>query len=261
MLNYQDDCEVLDVSQVDSAKTRKKDRAREHQQDSKRKVEKRGLFGEFSDSITGDDIPLEPETVREGGRDFPSGDEHIAALNKSNVAETGAVSEMIRRSLFGASTLFRFLINYGIIWPCTDICIRYLSLVAHRVDLTKYVARVAPGKGGVTLRWRRGERGDRIEKFTEIAKHLALNQKNLAFTYSCSGKLSAHKPGDVANNCFQRYRWRRCWLYGGPPEVHPPPSMPIHRNVDTAVLCSRAEDDAPGSSDDVRVPPRPWGIS
>ena len=135
-----------------------------------------------------------------------------------------------------------------------------LALLAIRVDLSKYVVRVSPAKGVVTLRWRWGERDDHNEKFVEIASLLALDPSSRAFNYSCSGKLSAHKPEDIANNCVQWYHWHRCWLYGNPPEVHLPPSMPIPRHVATAVLCSRLVDDVAESSNANRVPPRPRDI-
>ena len=119
VLNYSGVCEVVDVSKVDPSKTRKKDRARQQKQPSKRTPEV-----EDTDVLGGGDIPSETETVLEGEHDCPSEDEYVAALNKSNVAETTAVSEMISRSLRCVSVV-SILIYYGSS-VLTDVWIWYL---------------------------------------------------------------------------------------------------------------------------------------
>ena len=224
-LMYSENCEVVKVSDVDPRITKAKDRARE---ECEGKESEAIGTGKRSSSITeqvddtfspgkcvnasSTDEVSETETVLEGEVDCPSDDEYVRALRFSNLAETDAIREMITRDPFVPSdlvcsacvgTLFIILMYLVFCWAHEQ----------SRVDLTRYVVRVAPEKGVVTLRWRWDEKDLNNEKFTDIAGRISRKESNRAFTLSCSGSLSRSTPEEIAQNCVTWYNWHRCWMY------------------------------------------------
>ena len=75
----------------------------------------------------------------------------------------------------------------------------------NRIDEERYVVRVNPENGMVTLRWRWIEREEHQGKFDQICAELAKNENSRKLHLSCSSRRSLHSPDEFASMCILRF--------------------------------------------------------
>ena len=225
-LTYSDMCEVVKVSEVDPSKTKVKDKAREELEGKEVELGRRGKAsssmvepiddaastGKTDGGSDSEDLS-ETDTFLEGEEDCPSDDEYVRSLRMANLAETDAVREMIERGFLCVPDLLTYVCFVCFLLFSRPHILTGYAHIYIRVDLSRYVVRVAPNKGVVTLRWRWDEKDRLNEEFADVAQRISRNASNRAFTLSCSGSLSRSTPEEIADTCMVWYAWHRCWMY------------------------------------------------